>query len=219
MCYTGPIVVSVPGFPHQWRAILPELSAVPSSRPVRIQKASKLLRPGIPSRSEGLWADLGCGDGIFTAALFNLLRRNSEIYAVDRSQRALNALKRHFSKRYPEAVVHPVRADFTRTLTLPRLDGIVMANSLHFVREKAAIVAQTAALLKQGGRFIVVEYNTNRGNYAVPFPLDEGAFVRLATEAGLVQAEIVSRIPSTFLGEMYAGIAFTAKNPADFTKP
>ncbi len=63
-------------------------------------------------------------------------------------------------------------------------------------------------MLKRGGRFVVVEYNTGRGNYAVPFPLDEHAFLTLAQEAGLVQAQIMSRIPSTFLGEMYAGIAY-----------
>jgi hypothetical protein len=54
---------------------------------------------------------------------------------------------------------------------------------------------------------MVVEYNTRRGNAAVPYPLDEWGFLALAEEAGLRQAGIVARIPSTFLGEMYAGMA------------
>jgi hypothetical protein len=68
-------------------------------------------------------------------------------------------------------------------------------------------LARLVKLLKPGGRFIVVEYNTRRGNAAVPYPLDEWGFLALAEEAGLGQAEIVARIPSTFLGEMFAGVA------------
>lgn len=178
-----------------------------SSRPVRIEKARTLLEPGIPGPG-GVWADLGCGDGIFTTALYALVRPGGEIYAVDKSRRALDRLQRHLTSEHPGATVHPLQADFTRPLALPPLDGVVMANSLHFVRKKALVLAQIAALLKPGGRLIVVEYNASRGNFAVPYPLDEQGFLDLACVAGLAQARIISRIPSTFLGEMYGGLAF-----------
>ncbi len=172
----------------------------------RIQKAIALLRPGIPGPG-GVWADIGCGDGIFTSALYALIQPDGEIYAVDRDPFALNALAHNFFESYPDAVLHPVRADFTRELSLPTLDGMVMANSLHFVEDKAPVLTRLIRLLKSGGRLIVVEYNTNRGNPAVPYPLNDRGFVSLATQVGLRQARIVSRIPSTFLGEMYAGLA------------
>lgn len=178
-----------------------------SSRLERVEKAVTLLRPGVPGPG-GVWADVGCGDGIFTAALHRLIRPGGEIYAVDKSQRALEALERTFRQSFPDAVLHPVLADFTRPLTLPPLDGLVMANSLHFVRKKAPLLARLAGLLRPDGRLIVVEYNTSRGNFAVPHPLDEARFLSLAREVGLHKARIVASIPSTFLGEMYAGLAF-----------
>jgi ubiquinone/menaquinone biosynthesis C-methylase UbiE len=186
---------------------------MPSSRPERIEKARTLLQPAIPGPG-GVWADLGCGDGIFTIALYALVRPGGEVYAVDKSQRALQALQREFTARYPDALVHPLPADFTRSLALPPLDGLVMANSLHFVRKKQSLLVRLAELLKPGGRVIVVEYNTSRGNPAVPYPLDANGFLKLGARAGLRQAQVVTRIPSTFLGEMYAGVAFAGPDAA-----
>lgn len=172
----------------------------------RIQKAVALLHPGIPAPG-GVWADLGCGDGIFSLALQSLIRPGGEIYAVDTDRHALDALMRHAAESDPDAVFHPLHADFTRPLVLPPLDGIVMANSLHFTQAKTVVLRQLAPLLKPGGRLIVVEYNTSRGNSAVPYPLDERGFLVLTDEVGLGDARIVARIPSSFLGEMYAGMA------------
>jgi len=45
-----------------------------------------------------------------------------------------------------------------------------------------------------------------RGNFAVPHPLDETGFLTLAAQVGLPQPRIIAKIPTTFLGEMYAGM-------------
>jgi ubiquinone/menaquinone biosynthesis C-methylase UbiE len=188
-----------------------------SSRPRRIEKAVTLLRPGIPGPG-GVWADIGCGDGIFTAALYGLIQTGGEIYAVDRSGQALKALTRNLNESFPNALIYPVQADFTRSLALPPLDGLVMANSLHFVRKKTPVLARLVDLLEPGGRLIIVEYNTTRGNYAVPHPLDEAGFLALAHKVGLHKARVMAKIPSTFLREMYAGIAFKSRlDPASAT--
>jgi ubiquinone/menaquinone biosynthesis C-methylase UbiE len=177
---------------------------------VRIFKARTLLRPGVVAGSGGVWADLGCGDGIFTTALYTLLGPDSEIYAVDKNRRVLVALESRFVAYHPAAVIHPVQADFTRPLDVPPLEGIVMANALHFLREKVPVVRSVAGLLKPAGCLIVVEYNTGQSNYAVPHPLDEYGFLALIQEAGLHEGRILARIPSTFLGEMYSGMAVRA---------
>jgi len=135
----------------------------------RIQKAIALLQPGIPG-SGGVWADIGCGDGIFTSALYTLIQPDGEIHAVDRDQFALDALARNFAESYLDATLHTLHADFTRELTLPALDGMIMANSLHFIADKAPVLSRLIGLLKPGGRLIVVEYNARRGNSAVPYP-------------------------------------------------
>ena len=131
---------------------------------------------------------------------------------MDTDRRALETLARYFRASFPDADLYPVVADFTRSLVLPLLDGLVMANSLHFVRdqEKLSLLARLSALLKPGGRLIVVEYNVARGNFAVPHPLDEAGFLALARQAGLQEPCILAKIPSTFLREFYSGLALKA---------
>jgi len=172
----------------------------------RIQKAVALISPGI-STPGGVWADVGCGDGIFTLALHSLTRPGTEIYAIDKDRDALDALMRHAAESIPDAVIHPLHADFTHQLALTALDGMLMANALHFTQAQTAVLRQLVALLKPGGRLIVVEYNTLRAHSAVPYPLDERSFLALTGAVGLRDARIVARIPSSFLSEMYAGLA------------
>lgn len=172
----------------------------------RIEKARSLIRSGVPS-SIGLWADLGCGDGLFTSALYTLLPESSEIYAIDQDQNSLKSLARNFAESYPNAILHPQVADFTRPIDLPPLDGLIMANSLHFVQDKVPALTRIKKLLKPNGRLIVVEYNTDRGNGAVPYPVSDQQFLKLAKSIGLGEGQILNRIPSTFLGEMYAALS------------
>jgi hypothetical protein len=71
------------------------------------------------------------------------------------------------------------------------------------------VLTQLVTLLKPGGRLVLVEYNTSRGNFAVPHPLDEAGFLALAAKVGLRGPRILVKIPSSFLGEMYAGMGLT----------
>ena len=73
-----------------------------SSRSQRIEKAVTLLRPGVPGPG-GVWADVGCGDGIFTAALHRLIHPRGEIYTVDKSRYALEALEHTFRESFSGA--------------------------------------------------------------------------------------------------------------------
>src|SRR6266849_7059508 len=122
-----------------------------------------LLRGGIDANG-GWWADLGAGEGAFTLALADLLGPGAHITAVDREAGSLRALADAMGKRFPATQLDVVRADFTRPLALAVLDGIVMANSLHFVRDKRPVLAQVQSMLRPGGRLIVVEYGSDRGN-------------------------------------------------------
>ncbi len=152
------------------------------------------------------WADIGCGDGIFTRLLAERLPAGSTVHAVDKNRRALDTL--HRARRdWPSAVaVETHHADFRKTLNLPELDGLLLANSLHFVRRKQPVLARLVELLVPGGQVVLVEYNAARGNGAVPHPLDDAGFLSLAEAVGLCEARIAQRVPSSFLGEMYLGV-------------
>ena len=172
----------------------------------RTRKARMLLTP-VVSNSPGTWADLGCGDGVFTLLLAELLPPGSNVYAMDRDAADLIALRRKLEQDERAIDVQTLQVDFTQSLDLPPLDAILMANSLHFVRDKEPVLRRLCDLLQPDGRLVIIEYNTRHGNGAVPYPLDDAAFLSLAARVGLVQPEIRVRAPSSFLGEMYTGVA------------
>jgi hypothetical protein len=76
-------------------------------------------------------------------------------------------------------------ADFTDSLELPPLDGAVMANALHFQRRKVDVLLQITTYLKPGAHLILVEYNVNRGNPWVPYPISYSNWEVLARSCGL----------------------------------
>jgi precorrin-6B methylase 2 len=98
-----------------------------------------LLRDGVPGPG-GLWADLGAGTGAFTLALADLIGPTGQIYAMDKDRSVLRRLEQAMHARFPATTVHCRVGNFTKRLDLPSLDGVVMANSLHFQRKKEAAV-------------------------------------------------------------------------------
>lgn len=169
----------------------------------------RLLRDGVPD-APGTWADLGAGEGAFALALADLLGPGSTIHAVDRDAGTLRVLERRYAalaKRRPLAAVSTVVADFTRELALPPLDGIVMANSLHFVRDKLVALDLVRRYLRPGGRLVLVEYDTDRSNPWVPYPLSFGTWTKLAAEAGFRDTRRLASVPSRFLASIYSAVS------------
>src|SRR5438105_4781901 len=109
-----------------------------------------LLRKGIPEAG-GNWADLGSGTGAFTLALADLLGAAGQIYSVDKDAGSLREQQRAMRSAFPAANVEYVNADFTQPLELPQLDGILMANSLHYVRQKDPVLRTLRSHLRPGG--------------------------------------------------------------------
>ncbi len=168
---------------------------------------TNLLRGGI-ERPGGAWADIGAGAGAFTLALAELVGPGGEIYAVDRDASALHANERAMRARFPQARVQYQTADFTLPLALPLLDGIVMANALHFQRDQDGVVRLLRGYLRPGGRLLIVEYNIERGNFAVPHPMPYSRWERLADDAGFEHTELLARRPSRFLREIYSAVSW-----------
>lgn len=166
-----------------------------------------LLQRGVTQQG-GVWADLGAGTGAFTLALAELLGDAGAIYAVDRDRSALERLARNVRARYPKQNLQLLPGDFMRPLNLPLLDGIVMANSLHFVERKSGVLAQVRSYLRYGGRLIIVEYNTDHSNRWVPFPFSFTTWQRLAADAGFEYTALLATRSSSFLGEFYSAASW-----------
>jgi ubiquinone/menaquinone biosynthesis C-methylase UbiE len=166
-----------------------------------------LIRAGIEGGGR-VWADLGSGSGAFTLALADLLGPDATIHSVDRDEGALRRQADAVRTRFPDVELVQQAADFTQALTLPSLDGMVMANSLHFVPDKAAILARLLAHLRGGGRFVLVEYDADRGNPWVPHPLSYRSWEALAADVGLRDTHQLASVPSRFLGSIYSALSF-----------
>jgi SAM-dependent methyltransferase len=130
------------------------------------------------------------------------------VVAIDQDAGALRRLVQTLPAAQ-RAAVQTVQADFTQPLPLPDpvpFDGLLLANSLHFVRNKRPVLTHLVNLLRPGGTVVIIEYNAARGNWAVPHPLRDETCVQLMADAGLHAAHIVNREPSSFLGEIYTAV-------------
>ena len=166
----------------------------------------RLLREGVTRG--GTWADLGAGTGAFTLALAELVGPSGEVVAVDRDRGALRELERAI--RPGGATVRTLGADFTKPIAVNSLDGVVMANSLHFVRDKSPVLALVHTMLKPSGRLLLVEYDTDNGNPYVPHPLSFETWRALADAIGFTGTRKLATVPSRFLGRIYSAESLRA---------
>ncbi len=155
----------------------------------------------------GTWADFGAGSGAFTLALRELTGPEAQIYAVDKDRGSLRELERQYAARFGNtANLHIVPGDFSRPLDLPALDGALMANSLHYFRDKDKVLRHVRSFLKPGGALLIVEYNVDSGNVWVPYPFSFGTWRALAEQAGFTEPRLLATHPSRFLREFYSAV-------------
>ena len=169
---------------------------------MKISQATALIRtPLIDWARPQSWCDLGSGNGTFTTALAQLLTPGSTIHAVDLDQRGL--------ERIPEqsngVTIRKIMGDLqSPSLRLPLVDGILMANSLHFIREQHLFLGR---LLSVADRFLIVEYERSRPSPWGPYPVGFEKLCELFSEAGVERVEKLATRPSRFGGTMYSALA------------
>jgi len=82
-----------------------------------------------------------------------------------------------------------------------------MANSLHFVEDKLPVLALVRGYLKHGGRLVLVEYDSDRGNTWVPHPMTFETWSAIATDAGFLDTRRLATVPSRFLRRIYSALS------------
>ena len=166
-----------------------------------------LLRPANLAQG-GIYADFGAGGGAFTLALRELIGLDAVIYAVDNDGASLRKLESDHRARFGSSRnLIPLKDDFSLSISLPPLDGIVMANSLHFFKDREKILRHARGFLKPNGALLLVEYNVDAGNMWVPYPVSFNACRMLLMRAGFTEPRLLAKRPSSFLQEFYSAVA------------
>jgi SAM-dependent methyltransferase len=179
---------------------------------MRVEDAIALIQPAVLEH-DGTWADLGAGNGLFTRALAQLLSTESHVIAVDSDPAAFAELERLASG---SAKVTAMHADLTSDFSFAQpLDGILLANALHFVKDSGAVLARLVKLLRPGGRVVLVEYDRRPASRWVPFPVAINDLPTLAAAAGLTRFTVVESRPSNYEGIIYAAVATRPDAPSD----
>jgi SAM-dependent methyltransferase len=163
---------------------------------VRLPDAVELIAgSGVAALGRTTWADLGCGAGTFTLALAELLATGSTIHALDRDASALRRIRStHHGVR-----ITTHRGDFTHSpWPFQDLDGILMANSLHYVEDQPAFIRSCEPHMAQPRRFLIVEYDTDDPNRWVPYPIGQARLATLFSSAGYSSVNILRSRPSLF---------------------
>jgi SAM-dependent methyltransferase len=141
-------------------------------------------------------------------ALRELVGREAIIYAVDADAPRLQDLQKEYGERFGDTEnLRLMPADLSKRPETPPLDGVLMANALHFFDSKEPLLRAIRTLLKPGGLLLLVEYNVDQGNMWVPYPLSFESFRELAPRAGYSEPALLATHPSNFLHEFYSASA------------
>lgn len=165
----------------------------------------ELIGPGV-SAGETAWADLGSGGGAFTLTLRDLLGPEADIYSVEVDAARLTRQEKIFQAMDGGARTHFIAADFTQPLELPPLDGLLFANSLHFLRDPTPTLSRLRAALKPSGKLLIVEYDMRAANPWVPYPMPFDRFQRIAVDAGYAPPARLALV-QTSARRMYSALA------------
>ncbi len=166
---------------------------------MEINEAIGLIEPALPAKiSHSRWADLGCGNGIFTIALSHLLGNGSKIHAIDKQSQRIHSPT--------DVEIEFIKADFiTDTLPISNMHGVLMANSLHYIKDQMVFVKKIKRHLRFDGQLIVVEYETDIPNQWVPYPLSFSKLKNLFSASGFNFIEKIGEHNSIYNGnKMYA---------------
>ena len=175
---------------------------------MRVQDALNMLAgSGLAKLGPTVWADLGCGDGTFTLALAEVIAPGSVIHAMDRDAQALAGI----TTRHRTVRIDTHHGDFTKhPWPFDNLDGILMANSLHYVKHQNAFIAECQTRMQRDHRFLIVEYDTDRANSWVPYPISRTALATLFNAAGYRSITTLGSRPSAYRrARLYAAIIAT----------
>lgn len=144
---------------------------------------------------------------MFTRALASVLPKGSVIHAVDKKWQAIE-------ETFNDNAIVFHALDFSDgVLPVTSLNGILMANSLHFIEEKQRLIGSLKAHLTRNGQLMVIEYEMGTPNAWVPYPITWSSLRGLLHRAGFENLRVVGERASAYGSrKMYACVGMLSEN-------
>ena len=106
-------------------------------------------------------ADIGAGTGYMVAHLSNTVGSNGTVIAIDAESAMIEYLTEHNSQLGPATIV-PKKVGFSDPeLASASVDGVLTLDTWHHVANREAYARKVYDALKQGGRFVVVDFEVD----------------------------------------------------------
>ncbi len=87
-----------------------------------------------------------------------------------------------------------VEGNFFGKMEFPKVDGILMANALHYAADPVVVLKNVLGHLKPAGTFIFIEYETSTPNPPwIPYPIPFANFKKFASQCGLSEPVEIGR--------------------------
>ncbi len=168
-----------------------------------LSDAIEFIQPAV-KMDVSTWADIGAGSGLFTMAICTLVP-GAKVFAVDKNPHLLWTLEPPAGSE-----ISVVEGDFNRPLNIPQVEGIVMANALHYAPEPVDVLSNVIDHLQPGGVFLLIEYESFQPNQWVPFPVSFGKFQEACSRTGLDEPIVINTRPTRY-GHQHMYLAATYK--------
>jgi len=161
---------------------------------MELKEAVRLIKHEKASEVEH-WLDLGSGNGLFSLALTEYLVDGSTISCIDKNAAALKQVP----VKQNNITIEKIPIDFIKDeWPVKQADGIMMANALHFVKDKHAFLQKAISYLKNRHSFLIVEYDSENGNQWVPHPISYGSLQKFFAEAGYASISHLGEMRSIY---------------------
>jgi len=129
-----------------------------------LQNPNKILKKYVKKGMSVM--DLGCGPGLYSMELSDLVGTKGEVYAVDIQQEMLDLLKNKIKLEGIKNIkVH--RNTKTKIGVTSNLDFVLVLYALHEIAYPDKYLTEVYSLLKKGGKLLFVEpkFHVSRKNF------------------------------------------------------
>jgi ubiquinone/menaquinone biosynthesis C-methylase UbiE len=162
------------------------------------EERKRLLAPAVTLKSLGyqkgeVFADIGCGTGLFTIPAAELGGEFAKIYAVDVSDEMLSEVKRRAVDKGYNNIETVQSSEYDFWLPDEEADFVLICTVLHEIENANLFLNEAKRICKKSGNIAVIEFNEGFTNFGPPLShrLTRKQTAELLTNAGFLNINAV----------------------------